>query len=208
MHVSLLWVICAPAYNQKIGNAAHSGVFEVLVFTKSYKWKKQRWKKWTTGRILLEIMCFWRSPTVRQFKMADRRTREQQKLKLLDVAWQCPDYSLLFSCSISFTESFATCLRNKVHVYFTFTLLTCPRRGGGGSLPGGCNSFDSWTEKCNMKKGVLWIRPISNGFPISILHSPGGSTPLQCLMHMGMKSRSWKLCYTVPYREKEAEGKN
>ncbi len=45
----------------------------------------------------------------------------EQKLKLLDVAWQCPDYSLLFPCSSSFAESFVTCLRNKAHVYFYFT---------------------------------------------------------------------------------------
>ncbi len=28
----------APAFNHKIGNAAHSGVSEVVCFTKSYKW--------------------------------------------------------------------------------------------------------------------------------------------------------------------------
>ncbi len=100
------WVICAPAFNHKIGNAAHSGVSEVLLFTKSYMWKKQRWKKWKTGRLLLETMRFWRAPTVRQFKMGARRMWTQQKLKILDVAWQCPDYSLLFPCSISFAESF------------------------------------------------------------------------------------------------------
>ncbi len=33
------------------------------------------------------------------------------------LAWQCPDYSLLFPCSISFAESFVTCLRNKAYVY-------------------------------------------------------------------------------------------
>ncbi len=64
----------------QIGNASHLGVTEVLFFTKSYKWKKQRWKKWTIGRLLHETMWFWRSPTVRQFKMADRRIRSQQKL--------------------------------------------------------------------------------------------------------------------------------
>ncbi len=106
----------------KIGNAAHSGVSEVRFFTKSYKWKKQRWKNWTTGRLLCETMCFWRSPTVRQFKRADRRIRSQQKLKLLDVAWECSDYSLLFPCSISFAESFVTCLRNKAHVYYVYLL--------------------------------------------------------------------------------------
>ncbi len=41
------WVIYAPAFNHKIGNAAHCGVSEVLLFTTSYKWKKQQWKKWT-----------------------------------------------------------------------------------------------------------------------------------------------------------------
>ncbi len=46
----LPWVICASAFDHKIGNAAHSGVSEVFFFTKSYKWKKQRWKKWTNGR--------------------------------------------------------------------------------------------------------------------------------------------------------------
>ncbi len=61
------WVICAPAFNQKIGTAAQSGVSEALFFTKSYKWKKQRWKKWTTGRLFRETMRFWRSTTVRQF---------------------------------------------------------------------------------------------------------------------------------------------
>ncbi len=110
------WVICALAFNHKIGNDAHSGASEVLFFTKSYKWKKQRWKNWIPGRLLLETLCFWRSLTVRQFKMADRRMRAQQKLKL-DVAWQCPDYSLLFPCSISFAESFVICLRNKAYVY-------------------------------------------------------------------------------------------
>ncbi len=38
------WVICASAFNHKIGNAAHSGVSGVLFFTKPYKWNKQRWK--------------------------------------------------------------------------------------------------------------------------------------------------------------------
>ncbi len=37
-------MICAPAFNHKIGNAAHSGVSEGQFFTKSYKWKKQRVK--------------------------------------------------------------------------------------------------------------------------------------------------------------------
>ncbi len=109
---------CAPAFNYKIGNAAHSGVSEVLFVAKSYNWKKQRWEKWATGRQLLETMCFWRCPTVGQFKMAERRMRAQQKLKLLDVAWQCPDYSLLFHCNNSFAESSVTCLRNKAYVYF------------------------------------------------------------------------------------------
>ncbi len=49
--------------------------------------------------------------------MAYRRMRAQQKFNLLDVASQCTDYSLLFPCSISFAESFATRLRNKAHVY-------------------------------------------------------------------------------------------
>ncbi len=68
-------------------------------------------------------MFFWRSPTVCQFKMADRRMRAQHKLKLLDVAWQYPDCSLLFPCSISFAESFVTCLRNKAHVYLLNLLI-------------------------------------------------------------------------------------
>ncbi len=62
------WVICAKAFNHKIGNVAHSGVSEVLFFTKSYKWKRQRWKKWTIGRQILQTMCFRRSPTVRLFQ--------------------------------------------------------------------------------------------------------------------------------------------
>ncbi len=111
------WVIFAPAFNHKIGNAAHSRVSEVLRFTTSYKWKKQRRKKWTARRLLLETMRFWRSRTMRRFKMAARRMWAQQKLKLLDVAWQCPDYSLLFPCNISFAKSFITCLRNKAYVY-------------------------------------------------------------------------------------------
>ncbi len=108
-------MICAPALNHKIGNAAHSGVSEVLFFTKSYKWKKQRWKKWTIGRLLLETMRFWRCPTVCQ--LANWRIRSQQKLYFLHVAWLCPDYSTLFPCSNSFAESFVTCLRNKAHVF-------------------------------------------------------------------------------------------
>ncbi len=56
------WVICAPALKHKIGNAGHSGVSEVLFFTKSHKWKTQRQKKLTTRRLLREAMCFWRSP--------------------------------------------------------------------------------------------------------------------------------------------------
>ncbi len=111
------WVICAPAFNHKIENAAHSGVSEVLFFTKSYTCKKRRWEKWTAGGLLLEIMYFWRPPTVRQFQDGWPRMRAQQKWKLLDVAWQCPDYSLLFPCSISFAEIFVTCLRTKAHVY-------------------------------------------------------------------------------------------
>ncbi len=110
-------MICAPAFNHKIWNAAHSGVSEILFFTKSYKWKKRRWEKWATGRLLLEIMCFWRPPTVRQFQDGWPRMRAQQKFKLLDVAWQCPDYSLSFPCSISFAERFVTCLRNKAYVF-------------------------------------------------------------------------------------------
>ncbi len=113
-----LWVICAPTFNQKIGNAGHSGVFEVMFFTKSYKRKKQRWKKWTTGRLLQEALCIWRSPTMREFKMADRRIRSQLKLLLLDVAWQCSHYSLLGPCGNSLAESFITCLRNKAHAYY------------------------------------------------------------------------------------------
>ncbi len=118
------WVICAPAFNHKIGNAAHSGISEVLFFTKSNMWKKRRWEKWTTGRLLLEIMCSWRPPTVRQFHDGWPQMRAQQKLKLLDVAWQCPDYSLLFPCSISFAESFVTCLRNKAYVYLLTYCIT------------------------------------------------------------------------------------
>ncbi len=111
------WVICAPALNHKIGNAAHSGVSEVLFFAKSYKWKKQQWKEWTTGRLLLETMRFWWSPTVREFKMAARRMWSQKKSKLLHLAWQWSNYSLLFPCSISYAESFVICLRNKAYVY-------------------------------------------------------------------------------------------
>ncbi len=122
------WVICAPACNHKIGNAAHSGVSEVLLFVKSYQWKQRRWKKWATGRILLDAMLLWRSPTVRQFKMAVRRMWAQQKLKLLNEAWQCPNYSLpmllqcslLFPCSISSAENFVTCLLNKAYVYYYY----------------------------------------------------------------------------------------
>ncbi len=108
--------------NHQIRNAAHSGVSEVVFFTKSCKWKKQRWEKWTTGRLLLENMCVWSSPTVRQCKIGDQEMRAQQEVKLLDVAWQCPDYTLLFPCSISFAESFVTCLRNKAHVYLLYLL--------------------------------------------------------------------------------------
>ncbi len=97
-----------------------------ILFTKSYKWKKQRWKKWITRRLLFETMCFWRCPTVRQLKVADRRMGPQQKLRRLDVAWQCSDYSLLFPCSISFAESFVTCLRNKAHVYLLTYLRLVP----------------------------------------------------------------------------------
>ncbi len=53
------WVICAPAFNHKIKNAAHSGVSEVLFVTNSRKRKK-----WTTWRLLCEVMRFWRSPTI------------------------------------------------------------------------------------------------------------------------------------------------
>ncbi len=52
------WVICISLLSHKIGNAAHSGVSEVLLFTKSHKWRK----KWITGRLLSETMYFWRSP--------------------------------------------------------------------------------------------------------------------------------------------------
>ncbi len=118
-------VICAPAFNHKIENASHSRVSVVLLFTKSYKWKKQRWKKPITRRLLFETMCFWRCPTVRQLKVADRRMGSQQKLRLIDVAWQCSDYSLLFPCSISFAESFVTCLRNRAHVYLLTYFAPC-----------------------------------------------------------------------------------
>ncbi len=37
---------------------AHFGVSEVLYFTKSHKWTKQRRKKWTTGILLRKTMCF------------------------------------------------------------------------------------------------------------------------------------------------------
>ncbi len=112
------WVICVPTFNHKIRNATHPGVSEVLLFTKSYKWKKQQWKKWTTERLLLETMHFWRSPMVRQFKMVARRLWTQQKLKLHDVASQWSNYSLLFPRSILFAEIFVTCLRNKAYVSF------------------------------------------------------------------------------------------
>ncbi len=39
--------ICASAYNDKLQNATHSGVSEVLFLTKSTKWKKRQSKKWT-----------------------------------------------------------------------------------------------------------------------------------------------------------------
>ncbi len=131
------WVIGAPAFDHKIGNAAHSGVSEVLLFTKSYKWKKQRWTKWTLGRLLLETMRFWRSPTVRQFKMADRRMWAEQKSKLLDKAWQWSNHSLLFPCSISFAENFLTCLRNKAYVYYYLLL---PLRQG---FPKPCHLWEN-----------------------------------------------------------------
>ncbi len=134
------WVICASAFNHKIWNAAHSGVSEVLLFTKSYKWKKQRWKKWTTGRLLLETVRFLWSPTVRQFKMAARRMWAQKKLKLLHAAWQWSDYSLLFPCSISFAESFVTCLRNKAYVY----LLTYHGNKWNPIIPSASNRGCSW----------------------------------------------------------------
>ncbi len=44
-------------------------------------------------------------------------TEKKKKLKLLHAAWQWSYYSLLFPCSISFAESFVTCLRNKAYVY-------------------------------------------------------------------------------------------
>ncbi len=62
-------------------------------------------------------MANWRSPTVRQFTMTDKRIRLQLKSQLLDVAWQWPVYSLLFPYSISFAENSVTYLRNKGHVY-------------------------------------------------------------------------------------------
>ncbi len=51
------------------------------------------------------------------FKVAARRMWAQQKLKLIDEAWQWSNYYLLFPCSISVAESFVTCLRNKAYVY-------------------------------------------------------------------------------------------
>ncbi len=77
-HRAAVRVICVPAFNHKIGNVAQSGVPEVLFFTNSQKGKKQRRKKWKTGRLLRETMRFWRSPAVRQFKMADWRVWSQQ----------------------------------------------------------------------------------------------------------------------------------
>ncbi len=41
-----------------LGNAAHSGVSEVLLFSKSNKWKTQLRKKWPTGRLPREAKCF------------------------------------------------------------------------------------------------------------------------------------------------------
>ncbi len=114
----------AAMSDHKIGNAAHSGASEVVFFTKSYKWKKQRWKKWKTWLLLRETMWFWRSPTVRQFKMTDRQIRSQQKIQLFDVAWKLSVFSLLFPCSNSFAERFVTCLRNKVHVFLPSYLLS------------------------------------------------------------------------------------
>ncbi len=55
-----------PAFNHKIGNAAHSRVSEVLCFTKPHKWKKL-----TTGRLPHEKMHFSRSLMVHQFTVAE-----------------------------------------------------------------------------------------------------------------------------------------
>ncbi len=52
--------ICASAFSRKIRNAGHSGVYEVFLFTKLHEWKEQRQQKWTTGKVLLETMRFWR----------------------------------------------------------------------------------------------------------------------------------------------------
>ncbi len=81
------WVTCAPAFYHKLGNAAHSGVSEILFFTKFHKWKKQRQKKWPTGR----TVCFWTSSAVRQFKIADWRSDHNRPDNVLTICF----YSLL-----------------------------------------------------------------------------------------------------------------
>ncbi len=113
-------MICALTFNHKIGNTAHSGVSEALLFTKPYKWKKQRWEKWTTGRLLLETMRFWRSPTVPQFRISARRMWAQQKLNF--SMW--PDNGLTLLCY--FLAAFPS-LNVSEHVYgikhmFTYLL--------------------------------------------------------------------------------------
>ncbi len=80
-----LWVICAPAFNHKIWNSAHSGGLGFFCFPKSHKWEKRQWNKWTAGRLIQRLMYFGRSSTVDRFKMIQQRIWQQQKLCVLGV---------------------------------------------------------------------------------------------------------------------------
>ncbi len=110
------WVICAPASNHKIGNVAYSGV---LLFTKSYKWKNQRWMKWTNGRLLRETMCFWRSPTLRQFQ--DDWPTDPITAEIITSQCGLTTFWLFSVISLQqfLVESFVIYLRNKPRVYIT-----------------------------------------------------------------------------------------
>ncbi len=102
------WVIWAPAFNHKTGNAAHSGVSEVLFFTNLTSGRNNGERNGLLEGYSARQCAFEDLQPCTNFKIADRRIRSQQKLLLLHVAWQC---------SNPFAESIVTCLRNKAHVY-------------------------------------------------------------------------------------------
>ncbi len=86
-------MICVPKFNHKIGNATHPGNSGDLCFTKSHKWNKQQWSKWTT-----RLYSSKGAPIQGRWS---KNLTTTEILKILNVAWRWSVCSLLFSCNYS-----------------------------------------------------------------------------------------------------------